>query len=356
MDARVSYARAEDGGSIAYALLGAGGAGAPRIVISCGLLLGPYQMQFNRPEPQAFLGRLSQRAQVLVFDPTGWGLSGGEPKAWDPSAPDDIDTVTRAVGWDSYGLFGGFIDGPRAIAHAVRRPDCVTDLLLWCSLSSIEMMRATPQGAAILDLAPRDGELFMHTFGHALSGWSDHDGARWLFELHASAPGFDTERFVRGLLEMDADPIIDRVSARTLVMFRRDSAIIDLDDARSTVQRIAGAQLALVDGESLSPFGEPLEPVVDTMLDFFSHGSGVAPSANGARDEDPRTLAERLGLTTRQIEVLRFLASGRTNREIALELDISVHTVDRHISTIYRRIGLRGRADATAFAMRNGLI
>lgn len=356
MDARVSYARAEDGGSIAYAVLGAGGAGTPRIVISCGLLLGPYQMQFNRPEPQAFLQRLSQRAQVLIFDPAGWGLSGGEPRRWDPSAPDDIDTITRAVGWDNYGLFGGFIDGPRAITHAARRPDCVTDLLLWCSLSSVEMMRATSQGAAILDLADRDSELFIHTFGHAVTGWTDHEGARWLIELHAGAPGFDAKRFVRGLLEMDADPIIERVRARTLVMFRRDSALVDLDDARSNVQRIAGAQLALVDGESLSPFGHPLEPVVDTAIDFFSHGSGVAPAATRRGEEDPRSLTERLGLTARQIEVLRFLASGRTNREIALELDISVHTVDRHISTIYRRIGLRGRADATAFAMRNGLI
>ncbi len=72
-------------------------------------------------------------------------------------------------------------------------------------------------------------------------------------------------------------------------------------------------------------------------------------------DADPRSLNERLGLTSRQIEVLRLLTSGNTNREIVIELDISVHTVDRHTSTIYRGTGLRGRADATAFALRNGL-
>jgi DNA-binding NarL/FixJ family response regulator len=356
VDARISYARAENGASIAYALLGADIPGTPRIVISCGMLLGPYQMQFDRPEPRAFLQRLSQRAQVLVYDPEGWGLSGGDPRPWDPTEPDEIDAVTAAVGWDNFGLFGGFIDGPKAIAQAARRPGCVTDLLLWCSLTSIETMRATTQGAAIFELAARDPELFLHTFTHALTGWSDHEGARWLFELHSDAHGFHPQQFVHRLLEVNADQVIDRVRARTLVMYRRDSAIVDLSEARSTVQRIEGAQLALVDGESLSPFGEPMEPVVDTALDFFRHGKGRVPERTDEGDEDPGSLPQRLGLTERQIEVLRFLASGRTNREIALELDISVHTVDRHISTIYRRSGLRGRADATAFAMRNGLI
>ena len=96
--------------------------------------------------------------------------------------------------------------------------------------------------------------------------------------------------------------------------------------------------------------------MVDTALDFFRAGPLLAPDKVVNADGDPRSLNERLGLTARQIEVLRQLASGSTNREIAIELAISVHTVDRHISTIYRRTGLRGRADATACALRNGLV
>ena len=146
MDARVSYARAENGASIAYTILGSGLPSSPRIVISCGLMLGPYQLQFSRPEPDQFLLRLSQRAEVLIFDPAGLGLSGGESPPWDAAAPDEIDAVTRAAGWENYGVFGGFLEGPKVIAHAARRPGCVTDLLLWCSLSSIEILRETAQG------------------------------------------------------------------------------------------------------------------------------------------------------------------------------------------------------------------
>ena len=61
------------------------------------------------------------------------------------------------------------------------------------------------------------------------------------------------------------------------------------------------------------------------------------------------------GLTRREAEVLRLLAGGRTNKEIAADLVISVHTVERHLATIYRKIGARNRADATAFAHTSGL-
>jgi DNA-binding NarL/FixJ family response regulator len=59
------------------------------------------------------------------------------------------------------------------------------------------------------------------------------------------------------------------------------------------------------------------------------------------------------GLTGREAEILRLLAEGRTNREIADTLVLSVHTIERHLANAYRKIGARNRADATAFALRN---
>jgi len=61
------------------------------------------------------------------------------------------------------------------------------------------------------------------------------------------------------------------------------------------------------------------------------------------------------GLTDREVEVLRLVASGRSNKEIAAELVVSVHTVERHLVNIYRKIDARTRVDATGFAMRHGL-
>ena len=59
------------------------------------------------------------------------------------------------------------------------------------------------------------------------------------------------------------------------------------------------------------------------------------------------------GLTGREAEILRLLAEGRTNREIAATLVLSVHTIERHLANAYRKIGARNRADATAFVLRN---
>ena len=56
------------------------------------------------------------------------------------------------------------------------------------------------------------------------------------------------------------------------------------------------------------------------------------------------------------MKVLRRLASGCTSRQIADELVIAVTTVDRHITHIYQKIGRRGRAAATAFALEHGLL
>ena len=61
------------------------------------------------------------------------------------------------------------------------------------------------------------------------------------------------------------------------------------------------------------------------------------------------------GLTEREVEVLRLIAKGRTNKEIAAELFISEKTVHHHVSSIFAKIGVGNRTEAAAFANRNGL-
>ena len=53
---------------------------------------------------------------------------------------------------------------------------------------------------------------------------------------------------------------------------------------------------------------------------------------------------------------MRLLAGGSSNREVAEQLVVSVRTVERHITNIYAKIEARGRADATAYALRHALI
>lgn len=61
-------------------------------------------------------------------------------------------------------------------------------------------------------------------------------------------------------------------------------------------------------------------------------------------------------LTPRELEVLRLVAAGKTNRVVAAELYISEKTVARHISNIFTKLGLSSRAAATAYAYEHGLV
>jgi ATP/maltotriose-dependent transcriptional regulator MalT len=66
--------------------------------------------------------------------------------------------------------------------------------------------------------------------------------------------------------------------------------------------------------------------------------------------------ATQHGLSERELEVLRLVASGKSNREIASTLVISEHTVARHLQNIYGKLGLSSRAAATAFAFEHELV
>jgi DNA-binding CsgD family transcriptional regulator len=62
------------------------------------------------------------------------------------------------------------------------------------------------------------------------------------------------------------------------------------------------------------------------------------------------------GLTAREVEILRLIAGGLTNNEIAAELYLSAKTVSRHLSNIFTKIGVSSRAGATAFAFEHDLV
>jgi DNA-binding NarL/FixJ family response regulator len=61
------------------------------------------------------------------------------------------------------------------------------------------------------------------------------------------------------------------------------------------------------------------------------------------------------GLTPREAEVLRLVAAGKSNREIASDLVISEHTVARHLQNMFTKLGVSSRSGATAFAFEHHL-
>jgi DNA-binding NarL/FixJ family response regulator len=83
---------------------------------------------------------------------------------------------------------------------------------------------------------------------------------------------------------------------------------------------------------------------------------GAAPDLARLEALSRRTTAAVGGLTARELEILRLVAAGKTNREIAAALFISDHTVRRHLQNIFAKLGVPSRAAATAFAFQHNLI
>ena len=89
-------------------------------------------------------------------------------------------------------------------------------------------------------------------------------------------------------------------------------------------------------------------------------------SIRGARPEDfVRPKTEEIGemarprakeLTERELEVLKLAAQGKSNREIADELVISIRTVQTHLSNIFNKMGVGSRTEAVVHALRQGCL
>jgi HD-GYP domain-containing protein (c-di-GMP phosphodiesterase class II) len=82
--------------------------------------------------------------------------------------------------------------------------------------------------------------------------------------------------------------------------------------------------------------------------------SAVVAAAGGSPQSSPGL--RPAGLTEREVEVLRLVAGGLSNREIARRLVVSPRTAEHHVQHIYAKIGVSSRASAALFAMRHGLL
>jgi DNA-binding NarL/FixJ family response regulator len=83
---------------------------------------------------------------------------------------------------------------------------------------------------------------------------------------------------------------------------------------------------------------------------------GMALRQDAGRSRLTQTANVTEALTPREREVLALIARGWTNQGIAEQLHISVNTVERHSANIYQKLKVRGRVEATAYAVWQGLV
>ncbi|WLB88245.1 response regulator transcription factor [Bradyrhizobium japonicum] len=102
--------------------------------------------------------------------------------------------------------------------------------------------------------------------------------------------------------------------------------------------------------------------LADRLTALLGNNPGLRLAAPGEQAaaaivaRDPRIMPEDIALTQRELDVLALMAEGASNKMIARQLGISVHTVKFHVGSLLDKLDATGRTDAVAHAARRGVI
>jgi DNA-binding CsgD family transcriptional regulator/pimeloyl-ACP methyl ester carboxylesterase len=350
---RISYARSADGVSLAFTVAGDG----PALVFVPWVPFSNLRMEWQNPLLNRVFGRLARRLTLVHYDGRGTGHSQRDVTDLSLEAMVcDLEAVVDRAGLAEVSLLGQYNSCPHAIAYAARHPERVTRMVLFAGSARGWNAMSARQTQALLSLIEQDWDLFADTAAHQWMGWSAGDAGRAIAD---GIRGAVTPQIARATMQAasaaDVTDLLPKVAAPTLVLHPRDMIQIPLEVARSLAMGLPRGRLVVLEGGQPVLFADDAGEVVSLLAGFFCDGiepaavSEAMPAAVSGHGMAPD------GLSRRELEVLRLVAAGESNSQIARRLGLSTHTVERHVANLYRKIGARGRADATAYALRNGL-
>jgi DNA-binding CsgD family transcriptional regulator/pimeloyl-ACP methyl ester carboxylesterase len=254
----------------------------------------------------------------------------------------DLEAVLDGLGLGRIPLLADNFWSHVAVRLAVRQPQRVSALVLMhCATSFADQVRW------FIDLARQNWDYFLDTqVGAVQPTDSAAEAARQARKqrLMTRTTQEDWLQVLRAYAKSDITDDLRRLKCPVLVLFPRNQQWVSLDETTRLTGLIPNARLVSVGGHGF--WGEPQE-VIDAIDQFMADLEQDPPSR-------PTTAVVNLSrLSDRQEEVLRLIAAGKTNREIAALLVLSLRTVERHVNDIYARLGLRNRSEAVAFALKH---
>jgi pimeloyl-ACP methyl ester carboxylesterase/DNA-binding CsgD family transcriptional regulator len=353
MQQEIRFCVTSDGVRIAYASVGRG----PPIVKAPNWLTH-LEYEWETPVWRHWWEELARDHTVIRFDQRGSGLSDWHVQdisfdAW----VSDLEAVVAATGAENFALLGISQGGPVAIEYASRHPAKVEKLILYGSYARGRIKRGVPADEldAIQTLMRsgwgRDNPAYRQMFTSQFMPGATLEQMGWFNDLQRMSTTGENAARIQGVGSyIDVMARLPEVKAPTLVLHARGDVRIPVGEGRLLASLIPDARMVELDSQNhLTLADEPAWQVLISEVRGFL-GTGPAQPAQGRND------AGTDALTARELDVLRLIAEGRSNQEVADTLVISIHTVNNHVKSILSKTGAVNRTEAAAYAHRHGLV
>jgi pimeloyl-ACP methyl ester carboxylesterase/DNA-binding CsgD family transcriptional regulator len=340
-----------DGARVAVATVGSG----PPLVLPA-WWTSHVEVDWRGARFRAFVQALARDHTVIRYDRLGTGLSDRDIDTREVTLDTEVrtlDAVVQSVSADAVDLWGMSCGGSLAIAYAASRPERVDRMVLYGTYALGTQLGPQAVRESMLGVVRAHWGLGARMLAELFLPEGDADARLAFADVQRAAA---TPAAAADLLDLvyrlDVRAYLTEVSAPTVVVHRRDDRAVQFPNGVEVASRIPGARFVALDGRShLAWEGDP-RPLVETTLAFLGRApAGAAPLAS---DGDGPGSGEQL--SAREREILRLVARGLNDRQIAETLVLSPHTVHRHVANIRHKLGQPTRTAAVNEAARLQLI
>ncbi len=343
-----------DGVHLAYQITGDG----PIDVLMVPGFISHVEHRWQEPTFARFLRQFGSFTRLIAFDKRGMGLSDRDPMDVTPNMSEriaDVGAVMDAAGSSRATLFAWSEGGATAIRFAASQPHRVAALILVGTTPRFTAAPDFPEGIP-RDLLQLAVEVWQQQWGTGVAlqlyGPSVADNPRFAawwaaYQRHSASPGAVASSL---LLHLDVDVRADLPQLRTptLILHCVDDMVIPVTCARYCAEHIPDARYRELPGSDHIYWLGDQRRTIETIRNF------LADSIEGAlvKHRRRRPSAGWESLTPAELEVVRAVGTGLTNRQIAAELFVSPRTIQTHIASTFSKLGVTSRAEIAAEAAR----